>query len=149
MFLALAPGVLVYYKESWTQRVSLICFLIHLVVFLTFKRVVSDVGKSHISIENVKLLAFNTNSNRELFVGQIPKSGKSAGLSSTPCSFFCVFNKHHWIVCCLQSCVIEMRSTKKRPEPCLMELKACFMSLVFHKNQDSLPLSSKYNFQKV
>lgn len=39
-------------------------------VFLTFKRIVSDVGKSHISIRNVKLLAFNTHNNREVFVGQ-------------------------------------------------------------------------------
>lgn len=97
---------------------SLICCSAHLVVFLTFKRIVSDVGKSHISIENVKLLTFNTNSNREVFVGQIPKSGKSAGIPSTSCSFICVFNKHRWIVCGLQSCMMEMGRTKTGPEPC-------------------------------
>lgn len=38
-------------------------------VFLTFKRIVSGVGKSRITTDKVKLLAFITPSSREVFDG--------------------------------------------------------------------------------
>lgn len=39
-------------------------------VFLTFKTIVSDVGKSHITTERVKLPVFNAHGNTEGSVGQ-------------------------------------------------------------------------------
>lgn len=51
--------------------VSLICCSTHVSgMFLTFRRMVSDVGKCYISVENVKFFAFNTPSNTGVFVGQ-------------------------------------------------------------------------------
>lgn len=75
--------------------VGLICCSTYLDgMFLTFKRIVSDVGKSHITFESVKLLAFNAHSDTEGFVGQ-SKREKAAGVPLTPCSFISVFNKQH------------------------------------------------------
>lgn len=95
MLFVLAPGVLMDYRESWTRVVSLICCSTHVRgMFLPFRRIVSDVGKRYIAIENVKLFAFNTPSNFGVCAGQW-KREKAAGTPYTPCSFICASNKPH------------------------------------------------------
>lgn len=59
-------------------------------VSLTSKRIVSNVGKSHITVEKVKeFLALNPPGHIEVFVGQLERE-KTAGMPFTHHSFVCV-----------------------------------------------------------
>lgn len=117
-------------------------------VFLTSKRIVANVGKSHITVEKVKLPALKTPSNIEVFVGQLGERKDSRYALHSLLIRLCS-NKQPLIIHCLQNRVGEMRKTKRRWPPCAHEPTILFISSMFHKNRDTLLLLTKYNFQKV
>lgn len=116
-------------------------------LFLPFKRIVSRVGKSYMAIESVKLLAFNTHSDIEVFVGQ-RKRGKTAGTPSPPVRpSACFASVARLSVVC--RAVSRSGEDKEKARTCAHGAQACWISSVLHKNQQTSLLLSKYNFQRV
>lgn len=68
---------------------SLICCSAHLVVcFFHSEEIVSDVGKSHVSLESVKLLTVNTCSDIEVLLGNRREKRQQAYLSLPLYSYY-------------------------------------------------------------
>lgn len=112
---------------------------------LTFRRIVSNVGKSRITIVKVNF-AFNTRSNTEDFVEQL------GGRTTTPGSLSDHLSTDRLHSLSSVACRLYSRNQEDKEEkvetPMHVECKVCFIPSAFHKNQELL-LWSEYNFQKV
>ena len=99
-------------------------------VFLTFKRIVSGVGKSRIMTDKVKLLAFITPSSREVFDGRLEEEKDSRFTCQSLFIHLCV-NKHCSVFHSLQSCVGRWASREEKVGAlCSWSLKFCFIQVL-------------------
>lgn len=104
-------------------------------VFLRFRRIVSDVGKSCITIDKVKLLAFIAPSSREVTDGRLEEE-KDSRFPRQSLFIHLRVNKHHSISHSLQSCVGRWVSREgKAGTLCSWSLKFDFFHLSVKKSR--------------